>query len=263
MLIKKVLSITLLTAATLITTPSIAQEFDHSHRSESNIARDEFRKPFETLKFFGIEPHHTVVEVLPGGGWYTEILSPYLKDGKLIAAHYPVDAQSDYQKRSRLNYDEKLKTSDHYNNVTVTDFVFGEPVSDDAKNADAVLVFRALHGIQNNGNLAEAFVKFNHMLKQGGTLGIVQHEAPEHFSVIESAPKGYLPKSHVIAVAQAAGFTLVAESYMHNNPKDKIMQENIERGVWALPPSLAVDELKEKLKDVGESNRMTLMFKKL
>mgnify|MGYP001316743026 CR=1 FL=1 len=261
MFYKTLISAIIATATTLSINSVNAQDFDHSHRSESNIERDEFRKPFETLEFFGVEPDDKVIEIRPGGGWYTEILAPYLYDGEVIAAHYPLDAKSDYQRGSRERYEQKINSSDVYNNVTITDFVFGEPVSEVATNADSVLVFRALHGMQVNGNLAEAFVKFKQMLKSGGTLGIVQHEAPENYSAIGTASKGYLPKSHIIAVAQAAGFVLEAESYMHKNPKDKILQNDIQRGVWALPPTLAVDELKDELKDVGESNRITLLFR--
>ena len=234
---------------------------DYSHRSEKNQLRDEFRKPLETLKFFGVESDDKVVEILPGGGWYTEILAPYLSNGQLVAAHYPADNHIEYRARSRANFEEKMAGNEVYSNVVITDFDFGKPVSEETKNADAVLVFRALHGMQNQGNLAEAFVKFKEMLNENGVLGIVQHEAPEGYSAVETAKKGYLPKSHVVAVAEAAGFELVSESYMHNNPKDKIIQNDVKRGVWALPPSLRAEGMEEEMKKVGESNRMTLLFK--
>lgn len=126
MRMKNLLSSIISTVALSISIIS-AQEFDHSHWSESNIERDEFRKPFETLSFFGVEPDDKVVEVLPGGGWYTEILAPYLYDGQVIAAHYSANSDSDYQKRSRANYEQKINSNDIYSNVTITDFVFGEP----------------------------------------------------------------------------------------------------------------------------------------
>lgn len=237
---------------------------DHSHRSEANQQRDEFRQPYRTLAFFGVEPGHKVIEILPGGGWYTEILAPMLKDnGELVAAHYPADAASDYRKRSRKNFEEKMAGNEAvYGQVIVSDFNLNAELDAASENADMVLTFRGLHGLQNAGDLAAAFDRFNAMLKAGGKLGVVQHEAPEGYNPIHTAQKGYLPKSHVIAVARAAGFELVAEGYFHNNPKDTIIQDNVEGGVWTLPPNLNTDTDKEKYAAVGESNRMTLLFEK-
>ena len=237
---------------------------NHSHRSEVNIARDEFRKPYQTLDFFGVESDDKVVEIWPGGGWYTEVIAPMITEGQLVAAHYVETTPSKYRKRSLDNYAAKLQDNpEFYGDIELTYFDTGMEVTDVTKDADVVLVFRSLHGLQRNGDLAEAFSQFSQMLKSGGTLGIVQHQAPEGYSPVETAPKGYLPKSHVIAVAQAAGFVLDSEAYFHNNPKDRILQDNIDRGVWALPPSLSNEDMKEELKEVGESNRMTLRFKKL
>ena len=239
----------------------VKETHDYSHRSEANQLRDEYRKPLETLDFFGVEANDKVVEILPGGGWYTEVLVPYLSEGELVAAHYTANNPVAYRVKSRANFEKKVAENEVYSNVVITDFDFGKPVSEETKNADAVLVFRALHGMQNQGTLAEAFVKFKEMLNEDGVLGIVQHEAPEGYSAVESAKKGYLPKSHVIAVAEAAGFELVSESYMHNNSKDKIIQDNVASGVWALPPSLRAEGMEEEIKKVVESNRMTLLFK--
>ena len=263
---KKKLLVTLLGALALSSISAAnaveAKEvYDYSHRSEANQLRDEYRKPLETLDFFGIEADDKVVEILPGGGWYTEILAPYLSEGKLVAAHYPADNPVAYRAKSRANFEAKVSDKEVYSNVIVTDFDFGEAVSEETKDADAVLVFRALHGMQNQGTLAEAFVKFKEMLNEDGVLGIVQHEAPEGYSAVESAKKGYLPKSHVITVAEAAGFELVSESYMHNNSKDNILKDSVEKGVWALPPSLRAEGMEDEMKKVGESNRMTLLFK--
>ncbi len=241
-----------------------AAMFDHSHRSDRNKARDEARKPFQTLEFFGIKRHHKVVEIMPGGGWYTEILAPMLNEhGEFVAAHFPADSQSNYRANSRKNYDEKLASNKKvYGNVSVVDFDLEQPVPVGAKNADAVLTFRGLHGLQNRGHLGKAFAYYSDMLKQGGKLGIVQHQAPEGYDPVATARKGYLPKSYVIDVAKAHGFKLVAEAYFHNNPMDNIIRDNVEQGVWALPPSLRAEEHKEKYEKVGESNRMTLLFEK-
>ncbi len=240
--------------------------FDNSHRSEASQKRDEFRKPHETLAFFGVKSSDKVIEILPGGGWYTEILAPMLKDdGELVAAHYPTTVESKYRKRSRDNFEKKLSENKNvYGKVTVADFDAKAGVDKKAMNADVVLTFRGLHGLQNGNDLAAAFSQFNQMLKKGGKLGVVQHQAPEGYDAVQTARKGYLPKSHVVAVAKASGFDLVAESYFHNNPMDRIIVDGVAGGVWSLPPSLRVKEEadKEKFQKVGESNRMTLLFKK-
>lgn len=240
--------------------------FDNSHRSEANQKRDEFRKPHQTLAFFGIKGHHKVVEIMPGGGWYTEILAPMLKDnGQLVAAHYPLTTKSKYRKRSRENFDKKLADNKGvYGSVVVADYDPKAAVDSKTMEADYVLTFRGLHGLQNGNNLATAFGQFNQMLKKGGKLGVVQHQAPEGYDAVETSKKGYLPKSHVVAVAKAAGFDLIAEGYFHNNPMDRIIADGVAGGVWTLPPMLRAktDEEKEKYKKVGESNRMTLLFQK-
>mgnify|MGYP005698091575 FL=1 len=106
----------------------VKETHDYSHRSEANQLRDEYRKPLETLDFFGIETDDKVVEILPGGGWYTEVLAPYLSQGELVAAHYPADNPVEYRARSRANFEEKVSNSDVYKNVVVTDFAIGESV---------------------------------------------------------------------------------------------------------------------------------------
>lgn len=238
-------------------------EFDHSHRSEKNQSRDIYRKPFKTLSFFDVEPHHKVVEIMPGGGWYSEILAPMLSEkGQFVAAHYPEDSEG-YRGRSRAGYNKKLaENPEIYGNTKVVDFDPNGTVPHGAKNADVVLTFRGLHGLQNGGDLEAAFQQFHDMLKSGGKLGVVQHQAPEGYDPVETAKKGYLPKSYVVSVAEKVGFTLSAEAYFHNNPKDTIIQDNNKVGVWALPPSLRDEENRDKLKTVGESNRMTLLFEK-
>ncbi|QOL24655.1 class I SAM-dependent methyltransferase [Thalassotalea sp. LPB0316] len=239
---------------------------DNTHRSEANQQRDQFRKPHQTLDFFGVKATDKVVEILPGGGWYTEILAPMLKDnGQLVAAHYPTTTESKYRKRSRDNFEKKLADNKSvYGKVVVADFDPKASVDAKAQNADVVLTFRGLHGLQNGNDLAAAFAQFNAMLKQGGKLGVVQHQAPEGYDPVETAKKGYLPKSHVVAVAKAAGFELTAEGYFHNNPMDRIIADGVAGGVWTLPPSLRTetDADKEKYQKVGESNRMTLLFTK-
>ena len=238
---------------------------DYSHRGDANIARDEYRHPFETLSFFGVKSSHKVVEILPGSGWYTEILAPKLKvDGQLVAAHYPkLEGDDSYRTKARFDFEDKLKLDlDVYGEVSITDFNPMGKVAEVTKDSDYVLTFRSLHGFQNKGQLSNAFKQFNSMLKEGGKLGVVQHEAPEGSDVAKVSKLGYLPKSFVIAEAEKAGFKLVASSSINSNPKDIIVQEGIETGVWTLPPSLRGEGDVSRFKEIGESNRMTLLFVK-
>lgn len=238
---------------------------DYSHRGDANVARDVHRHPFETLNFFGVKSGHKVVEILPGSGWYTEILAPKLKDdGQLVAAHYPKKEGDDsYRTESRVDFEDKLKLDlEVYGNVAITDFNPVGKVADITKDSDFVLTFRSLHGLQNKGQLSSAFNQFNSMLKDGGKLGIVQHEAPEGSDVKDVAKLGYLPQSFVIEEAEKAGFKLLASSSINNNPKDIIIQEGVKTGVWTLPPSLRGEGDVARFKEIGESNRMTLLFVK-
>lgn len=255
---------TVMSGAAVADGHSNKQAMDNAHRSEANQNRDEFRKPYQTLGFFGVKSTDKVVEIMPGGGWYTEVLAPMLKNkGQLVAAHYPADVKSEYRQRSRTNFEKKLASNKGvYGKVKLAEFDPSANVDPATKQADVVLTFRGLHGLQNANALAAAFVQFNQMLKKGGSLGVVQHQAPEGYDPVATGRKGYLPKSHVVSVANAAGFDLVAEGYFHNNPKDRILQDAVEGGVWTLPPSLRTKTDKEKYKAMGESNRMTLHFQK-
>jgi predicted methyltransferase len=237
-----------------------------SHRSAQNSARDVYRHPTQTLAFFDIQATDTVIEILPGSGWYTEILAPKLKDkGTLITAHYPVfEGDTSYRSNSRLKFEEKLANNPAiYGNVKVVDFDVTSKSPDPlATQADAVLTFRSLHGFEDAGQLYNAFKQFSAMLKDGGTLGIVQHQAPEGSDPKAVAELGYLPPAHVVAVAASAGFSFKKASLINENDQDTIVQDNIAGGVWTLPPS-SRGEHAEQYKDVGESNRMTIKFVKV
>lgn len=232
-----------------------------NHRSEKNTVRDQYRKPAETLEFFGIKATDTVVEILPGSGYYTEILAPYLKDsGQFIGAHYAItDGDETYKSKSRISYnkmlvDGKAVYGDAYR---VVDFDLDTSPSQPAI-ADMVLTFRSLHGIQQKEQMGEAFKNFNEMLKTGGKLGVVQHRAIEGSDSVKMAKNGYVSESLVIATAEENGFMLEKSSIMHHNAKDT--RDYVE-GVWVLPPSLALGDVdKEKYLAIGESDRMTLLF---
>ena len=238
------------------------------HRTPEYVERDRYRHPLQTLQLFDVKPHHTVVEIWPGGGWYTEILAPYLRErGKLIAAAYDAsDTQADYRPGSRKRFEEKLAADPGiYDRVSVASLMFDETSGKVAipaaasGSADRVVTFRNAHGWYARGTMDAALAHFFDILKPGGKLGIVQHMADTEQDWM-SRNIGYIGRDYVIAAALKAGFVLEAEGYFNRNPLDTGRHE---RGVWQLPPSLRgveKDEEKQRLLAVGESNRMTLVF---
>ena len=241
--------------------------------------RYEFRNPKETLEFFGIEPGMTVVEALPGGGWYTKLLVPFLgSEGKVVGANYAMGMWSFFgYKGERLDNMKKWPRtwpseinakSQSTGGARAEGFMFGDMPESMKETADAVLLIRAVHNLarfeSQGGFLSSAIQNTFDILKPGGIVGIVQHQArdemPDEWA---DGSKGYLKKSFVIDLMNGAGFELVGESDINQNPKDQPTADDI---VWRLPPSLATskdnDELKSSLESIGESNRMTLKFKK-
>ncbi|WHI49912.1 methyltransferase [Microbulbifer sp. MLAF003] len=232
-------------------------------RSKEYAARDQYRNPAETLKFMGVEPDMTVVEITPGGGWYTEILGPYLSEkGKLYAAHFPEDSESAYYQRSLKNFKEKLAGNEKaYKNVVITEFSpqTGREVAP-AGSADAVVTFRNVHNWMYRDYQDKAFASFFAALKPGGILGVVEHRAKPGTSMEDMIKSGYVTQEYVIEVAKKAGFELEEASEVNANPKDTAKHP---KGVWTLPPSLRLgDEDKDKYLAIGESDRMTLRFRK-
>ena len=223
-----------------------------SHRSAANVARDQYRHPYETLTFFGIKPTMTVVELLPEGGWYTEILAPYLRqDGKLIGAG--VISKTMLESNPAV-YDKVVRGAF---NPPKANYNFAAPGS-----VDMVLTFRNVHNWVELGDeqVKGAFKAIYTSLKPGGVLGVTDHRLPESMPQDPKASSGYLHESYVIRMAESAGFKLAAKSEINANPKDNADHK---RGVWALPPTLANrDEDREKYLAIGESDRMTLKFVK-
>lgn len=242
---------------------ALAKAVAGAHRSEANSARDAARHPRETLEFFGFEQGLTVIEISPGGGWYTEILAPALRGhGKLVAAHFPADAPSEYAQRSLAGFREKLAAKPGvYDQVEVIGYTPGtENALGAPGSADLVVTFRNMHSFFGNDNhekfLADAFA----VLKSGGVLGIVQHRAPAGADPEAGKKSGYLPEAWVVEQAQAAGFELAASAEINANPRDPADHPE---GVWTLPPSFRLgDTDREKYAAIGESDRMTLRFVK-
>lgn len=242
-------------------------------------ARYEYRHPQETLEFFGIEPGMTLVEGLPGGGWYTRILLPYLgKEGHLIGANYALDMWHyfpfgteefvEMQRTWTTDFPAGVEEWRDADSAAVDAFIFGSMPESLAGTADAVFLARVLHNVANfeaeGGYLTAAMADTYAVLKPGGVLGIVQHQARDEMSdEFADGSHGYLKKSFVIAAAEKAGFEFVAESDINANPKDQPGEDDI---VWRLPPSFATSadnpELQAEMEAIGESNRMTLKFRK-
>jgi len=251
---------------------------------EETQARYNERHPRATLEFFGIEPGMTVVEALPGGGWYTRILLPLLgADGRLIAANYALEMWPNF----RFGTDEFVAEMRQWPETfpaqaqgwcsadcaAVDTFWLGSLPAAMEESADAVLFIRALHNLARfqaagvDDYLDQALADAYAVLKPGGIFGVVQHEArddmPDDWA---DGSNGYLKKQFVIEQVEAAGFERVAESEINANPNDR---PGTNEYVWRLPPSLRLPEdaedpdvLQAEYRAIGESNRMTLKFRK-
>ena len=226
-------------------------------RTATNLPRDKYRHPAATLGFFGVKPTDKVVEIWPGGGWYTEILAPYLAANGALTVASPVGRASvaiatkldgnptAYAKTVRRNFPAAVGAT------TV------EPAS-----ADVVLTFRNVHNWRFGGidTAQAAFDQMYAMLKPGGTLGIVEHRLPENMDTSREEKSGYMKRSSVIAFATKAGFQFAGESAVNANPRDS---HDYPKGVWTLPPNYAEKDVdRARYTAIGESDRMTLKFVK-
>jgi len=244
-------------------TPLLAGEW----RSAANKARDVYRHPLETLGFFGLKPEMTVIEITPGGGWYTELLGPLLKDkGKLVAALVePPSAASEgtqkYLARSNADYRAKLAADPaHYNAVEVREFSLKEPHLGADGSADMVVTFRNVHNFLMWNADRATFQAMFRVLKPGGVLGVTDHRAVPGTDLETSRKTGYVPEDYVIPARHRRGFRAGGKSEVNANPKDT---KDYPAGVWTLPPTLALkDKDREKYLAIGESDRMTLRFVK-
>ena len=246
-------------------------------RSDEDKVRDDARQPLETLTFFQIKPGMTIAEALPGGGWYTRILANYLgQDGTLYGVNYPdslwpmLSYASPEWIAERIaayqNFTAKVATFTD-NGITAQGFTFDTVPPEVEGTVDRVLLIRALHNLnrfqQKAGTRSQALAATHAMLKHDGLVGVVQHRAPATASKEwADGNKGYLNEVAVIAMFAEAGFALVAQSEINANPMD---QPSGEDSVWRLSPSLRGsndDEQREIMVAIGESDRMTLLFRK-
>jgi len=241
--------------------PAIAKAVADPARRAEDRARDKYRHPAQTLSFFGLKPDMTVVEMLPGGGWYSDILAPYLAAGGHYVAAVPPGKSTDAFRALVAARQDRL------GKAGIVAFTPGQPVDFVPEgSADMILTFRNIHNLlgspdkPGDGAAPQAFADWFRALKPGGVLGIEEHRLPETMASSREKTTGYVKRSTVIRLALAAGFQFAGASEVNANPKD---DHDHPKGVWTLPPSYELGETdKAKYAAIGESDRMTLKFVK-
>ena len=226
-------------------------------------ARDQYRHPAETLDFFHVAPGMTVIDYMPASGWYTRVLVPFLgADGQYIGVNpdpaiSPNAGFRDYAGKLGARFEEQAQgwslegaPWEVYYSNEFTDAMKG--------TVDRALIFREMHNLHRNGVLQTELARLRDVLKDDGMLGIVQHRAPAwHSGDMTDGSRGYMRQKDVIGLVEANGFELVATSEINANPRDPATWE---RGVWEMPPVWGTKN--EQTRDLGESDRMTLLFRK-
>ena len=252
--------------------PSLEEVLAHERRDDDR-ARDQYRHPAETMAFFQIEPTMTVAEFGPGGGWYTRVIAPWIMhQGTYIAVDTDSDAR-EYDSRAQearaKSWTERFKAEFAaemgVDAEDVTAFEVDEMPEGTAGTVDRVVIVRALHGLNIRNQADQVLKAVRQMLKDDGLVGVVQHRAPEGASYDDygARQRGYMRTKDVVAIFAANGFELVDSSEVNANPNDPADWEG---GVWTLPPALGfggqTEEQQAKHRAIGESDRMTLLFKK-
>ena len=242
-------------------------------RRDGDRARDAYRHPAQTLAFFGFKPDMTVAEFGPGGGWYTRILSPLLAEQGQYIAFNPDSAAGPFRDRAQEarakgwteRFKQSLADTSGVEADAVVAFETDEMPEEVAGTVDRVVIFRSMHGLNMRNNADDVLKAARAMLKDDGMVGVVQHRAPAGSSYNDygARQRGYMRTEDVIAIFAANGFELAATSEVNANPKDPA---NWEGGVWTLPPSLGFGRQSEeemaRHREIGESDRMTLLFRK-
>ncbi len=232
--------------------------------------RDQFRNPAETLAFLEVDPSSTVLEIWPGGGWYADILAPWLagNGGTYIAAHFPADAASEGRRASRERFEQRYADTALYGDIVMSGFDDTTDALAEPGSVDTILTFRNVHNWMMGNYAEKAFADFYAALREGGTLGVVEHRLPSTREQSSNGGSGYVQQAYVIRLAEEAGFELVGTSEINANPADTADHPF---GVWTLPPSRrsagrgeepAADFDRAFYDAIGESDRMTLLFRK-
>ena len=253
-------------AARVVVDPALAPILADARR-DADRARDQYRHPAETLAFFQVKPGMTVVDYMPSGGWWTRVLVPYLgTQGRYIGLNPDVRNQNEGWRNNMGNTAATFPAKAAGWTGVSADRIVGyntDVLPDSLKGqVDRVLIFREMHNLWRAGLLRGELLAVRSLLKPDGLLGIEQHRARANASAdYTDGSKGYLRERDVIALVEAHGFELVAKSEINANPKDPA---NHKDGVWTLPPNLrgATDATRPALQAIGESDRMTLLFRK-
>lgn len=242
----------------------LRQVIESPQRPLESRARDASRHPQQTLLFFGIEPDMHVLELWPGGAWYTEILAPFLApEGKLTVTNFDPNGPPDEPTRryGKALADKLAADPSRFGAVEVVEIDPPEKLVLGADESyDLVLTFRNNHGWINGGYHDVVYAEAFRVLRPGGVLGVVQHRAKEGVDAVASAKTGYVPEAFIVEAAERTGFVLAGRSEINANPRDT---KDHPEGVWTLPPSLRLgDEDRATYEAIGESDRMTLRFVK-
>ena len=239
--------------------PALEKAVAGSERSPAMVARDKARHPLEELTFFGIKPNSTVVELWPGGGYWTDILGPYLaKDGHYYLAQPVGDSEESpgIKKLSAHIADNK----ERFGSITQTELSATRFDLAPAGTADFVLTFRNLHNWMDGGYADQALAAAFKALKPGGILGIEEHRGRNDKEQDPKAKDGYVRQDYTIALAKKAGFEFVAGSEINANKKDT---KDWPQGVWTLPPTFAEgDKNRATYAAIGEADNFVLKFRK-
>jgi len=241
--------------------PALEALVTGEHRRPDNVARNAARHPVETLDFFGLKPDMTVLEILPALGWYTEILAPYLAEkGRLYAAHFSPNGILPYMPKVLEMFERRIvREPEVFARITVRHINPPTEVSvTPPGTADLALTFRNVHNWIMADQEHEYFAAFYQALKPGGVLGVVEHRAKPSASMDSMRTTGYVTEAYVKEIASRSGFEFEASSEINANPKDSADHPN---GIWTLPPTLRTDG-DDSYKSIGESDRMTLKFRK-
>ncbi len=253
------------------TTPGVVELADAvagSWREEGRSARDGARNPQATLEFMGVDPSGSIIEISPGGGWYTDILAPWFagNGGTYIAAHF--QATSDYRRQSLEGFRQRYADTSLFGTLDIVEFGDTSGPLADANSVDAIVSFRNVHNWMGGNYAEKAFDDFFAALRPGGTLGVVEHRLPSTREQDPRASSGYVTQDYVIALAEEAGFEFVESSEVNANPADTADHPF---GVWTLPPVRRSQARGEPVNPdfdhapydaIGESDRMTLVFRK-
>jgi predicted methyltransferase len=252
--------------ATYSSRPATSEALDRilagDQRSAENRARDRYRRPKQTLLFFGIRPEMSVLEVWPEPGWYTEVLAPLLADkGHYYAGVIAPDPKSQYITRRLDDFSQKLAARPEiYGKVTVVTFPLDGSDAVPPGTLDMIVTFRNIHNWMARDEAAAAFATMYRALKPGGVLGVSEHRGNPAVPQDPKAKSGYVNEDFAIKLIEAQGFRLEASSQVNANPKDT---KDYEQGVWTLPPTYRLGAKDhDKYAAIGESDRFTLKFVK-